>query len=142
MRLLPVLALGAMVLPGCTYSIHNVHISDMSPAGLAAVSGEGRPVKAETKQFVIMSFVTQTDYVDEAYKKIQGACPNGEIRGLSTQHSTAHGFFSWTNKILIQGYCFDSTSARNGKSMPAVRGANDGSSKNGAKADEIQDISG
>ncbi len=128
MRSLPVLALCATIFTGCTYSIHNVHISDMSPSGQAAAGEDGRLVKAQAEQFVILGFVGQTNYLNEAYKKIQDECPKGEIRGLSTQHSTAHGFFSWTNKVLIQGYCHGNVAAKNDKSdknKPAVRGSKD-----------------
>jgi len=91
---------------GCSYSIHNVHVSDFTPVNAESPSGEGRVVKAQVEQFVVLGFVGQTDYVTEAYRKIQASCKGGEIRGLTTQHSTAHGFFSWTNKVLIQGNCF------------------------------------
>jgi|GEM_PF-404483 len=132
MRLLPVLALGSLIFSGCTYSIHNVHMSDMSPAGSSGNDGEGRLIKAQAEQFVILGFVGQTNYLNEAYKKIQDECPKGEIRGISTQHSTAHGFFSWTNKILIQGNCYGEATARNDKTdkaKPAVRGSRDDSVK-------------
>ena len=51
-----------------------------------------------------MSFVGQTDYVDEAYEVLQSKCINGRIEGVSSQFSTSLGFLSWTNKIaLIKG---------------------------------------
>lgn len=93
-------------LGGCSYSIHNVHVSDFTPVNAGSPNGEGRVVKAQAEQFVVLGFVGQTDYVTEAYRKIQSSCKGGEIRGLTTQHSTAHGFCSWTNKVLIQGTCF------------------------------------
>jgi hypothetical protein len=62
-------------------------------------------VEARTEQFVIMGFTGDTKYVDQAYDKLQGTCQGGKIQGITTQFSTSHGFFSWTNKILMRGLC-------------------------------------
>lgn len=90
------------LLQACAHSIHDVYISDFQPY---APLEKGEMVKASAEQFVVMWFVTQTDYVDTAYQKLQDQCPNGSISGISTQYSTSLGFFSWTNKVLMQGLC-------------------------------------
>lgn len=92
----------ALFLAGCAHSVHEVHTSDFMP-GVAITSG--RVVKATSEQFVVLGFVGQTDYVDQAYQKLMSACPGGTITGITTQYSTSLGFFSWTNKILMQGLC-------------------------------------
>jgi hypothetical protein len=84
------------------HSIHQVHVSDYSPFGAFEA---GHMVEAHTEQFVIMGFVGQTNYVNYAYHDLQSKCPKGRLQGITTQHSTSLGFFSWTNKILMQGLC-------------------------------------
>ena len=90
-----------LILCGCTKSVHLVHVSD----SFMPNSQEMTKIQAVSEQFVILGFVTDTDYVNQAYEAIQAKCPQGQIQGLTTQFSTAHGFLSWTNKILIQGWC-------------------------------------
>lgn len=89
-------------LSGCAHSIHEVHVSDFVPF---AEIESGKMVKAQAEQFVVLGIVDNTNYVDTAYRSIMGQCPDGQITGLTTQISTNLGFFSWTNKALIQGLC-------------------------------------
>lgn len=91
-----------LALTGCAHSLHEVHVSDFLPRR----SLEAAPiVKADAEQFVILGLVFDTDYVNVAYNKLQKACPKGAISGITTQYMTSLGFFSWTNKILMQGQC-------------------------------------
>ena len=94
--------LGALVSAGCAHSIHEVHVSDFNP-GKALT--EGQRVNASSEQFVVLGFTGNTDYVDQAYKTLMNQCPAGQITGITTRYSTSLGFFSWTNKILMQGLC-------------------------------------
>lgn len=93
---------GFLFLSACAHSIHEVHTSDFMP-GVAYEMGT--PVRAEATQFTFMGFTSETNYVENAYRKLQEACPTGAISGITTQYSTDLGFFSWTNKILMQGLC-------------------------------------
>lgn len=96
-----------MLLSACAHSIHEVHTSDFMPA---APIESGDIVKSYAEQFVIMGFTDNTNYVDEAYHKLAKACPNGAVSAITTQYSTSLGFFSWTNKILMQGLCLKARS--------------------------------
>ena len=87
---------------GCAHSIHQVHTSDFSPS---AQLTSGRMLKASGEQFTILGFVGDTKYVEQAYESLMSQCPDGLITGITTQYSTSFGFFSWTNKILMQGLC-------------------------------------
>lgn len=87
----------------CTHSVHMVHVSDFSPS--YKNFSEGQIVKAEAEQFTVMGFVNDTNYVNVAYAKLQSACPGGQVQGITTEYSTSHGFFSWTNRIHMQGLC-------------------------------------
>jgi hypothetical protein len=95
------LLVSLIFLSACAHSIHEVHTSDFS--GVPLESGD--MVKASSDQFVILGFVGNTDYVNQAFHQLQGACPQGQITGITTQYSTSLGFFSWHNKILMQGLC-------------------------------------
>jgi hypothetical protein len=90
------------LLSACTHSLHLSHVSDFSPT--FAELSKGKFVQARSEQFVIMGFVTNTNYVNDAYVKLMGTCP-GSIQGITTQYSTDHGFFSWTNSVEMQGLC-------------------------------------
>lgn len=91
-----------LLLTSCAHSIHEVHTSDFMPA---TPIESGNIVKATSEQFVVMGFVDNTDYVDQAYKTLMSRCPEGNITGITTQYYTSLNFFSWTNKILMQGLC-------------------------------------
>lgn len=97
-----VLLAAFLLLSGCAYSVHDVYISDF---GSYQKLEQGEVVKATAEQFTVMGFVYETDYVDQARKKLIAQCPQGDISGISTQYSTSLGFFSWTNKVLMQGLC-------------------------------------
>lgn len=88
---------------GCTHSLHIAHYSDFDPT--YAPYPRGNWIEAESEQFTILGFVGQTDYVNEAVEKLKAQCPGGKIQGIETQYSTDHGFFSWTNRIHLQGLC-------------------------------------
>lgn len=93
---------GLLLLSGCAHSVHSVYISDFG--GYQKLE-HGEVVKASAEQFAVMGFVYDTNYVETARTKLIAQCPQGDISGISTQYSTSLGFFSWTNKILMQGLC-------------------------------------
>lgn len=102
MKKLRLLLASTFLATGCMHSIHQVHVSDFDPFGSFE---SGKIVKSKSEQFVIMGFVTESNYVDKAYQDLQAQCAKGRIQGITTQYSTSLGFFSWTNKILMQGLC-------------------------------------
>lgn len=87
---------------GCAHSVHQVHTSDFNPY---ARMEDGTLVKGYGEKFVILGFTGDTDQVNTAYRNLLAACPGGAITGITTQLSTALGFFSWTEKALMQGLC-------------------------------------
>lgn len=98
------LILSSLFFIGCAHSIHQVHTSDFLPyAPLEA----GKVVKGYGEQFVVLGFTGNTNYVDQAYQQLMLECPGGKISGITTQISTSLGFFSWTNKALLQGLCLN-----------------------------------
>jgi hypothetical protein len=91
-----------LILSGCAHSLHMVHVGDFSPWSAPA---KGQMIEARSEQFVVMQWVDNTDYVDQARQKLIEKCDGGRITGITTQFSTSLGFFSWTNKILMRGLC-------------------------------------
>ena len=103
MKCLQSLALLIVLLAsGCTYALHQNHTSDYQ---LDASLLDYRLIEARFEQFVVMGFVSETNYADDAFAELQRQCPDGTVTGIQTRHSTSHGFFSWTHVILMQGYC-------------------------------------
>lgn len=100
-RTIMLLALLVGQITACTHSIHQYHVSDFSPVN----KKKGKVVRASTEQFVILGFVTQTDYVEKTYNKLQGRCRKGDLKGITTEWMTHHGFFSWTNEVIMTGLC-------------------------------------
>ncbi len=99
-KLLILLSFG---LASCTHSVHLVHVSDHSPYKTAE---DGKFIAGEADQFVIFGFVFDTQYVQTARKNLEAQCSQGRIQGITTEYSTSHGFFSWTNHAVMQGICF------------------------------------
>ena len=92
------------VLQACSHSTHLVHVSDYE---LEKNLSDARRIEALGEQKVVMWFVFDTNYVEEARSKLIAKCPNGKISNISTRYSTSHGFFHWKNKIYMQAMCFE-----------------------------------
>ncbi|MEH6347689.1 MAG: hypothetical protein V7785_21515 [Bermanella sp.] len=103
--LLPLLALSALTIMGCTHSIHMVHTDGFD--GQMPTASKAKYIEARSEQKVVLWFADDTDYVEEAKNKLVKQC-DGDIRAVSTQFSTSHGFLHWTNKILMKGVCVSS----------------------------------
>lgn len=97
-------ALLVVACSGCTHSIHRVGASAFVNNGGQYVIANTQPIQATAEQDVVI-FASDTQYVNDALNALQEQCRDGEIIGITTQHSTSHGFFSWTNKILMKGTC-------------------------------------
>lgn len=93
-----------LFLANCTYSVHLVNFSDDIPVFKKSTS---KLIESKAEQFVIMGITDNTDYVNLAYDQLISKCPQGHIGAISTKYYTSHGFFSWTNHILIDGYCYN-----------------------------------
>ena len=86
----------------CAHSVHQVNVTSFD---LSKAERQPQVVEALAEQDTIMGFVYNTDYIDQAYEELQRKCTGGSIEGVLTQFSTSLGFFSWTNKIAIKGFC-------------------------------------
>lgn len=105
MRISSIAFLSLLIFVGCAHSVHEVHVSDFKGLNGYKKIEQGSIVQGKAEQFVIMGFVYDTNYVNIAKNNLITQCPQGEITGITTQYSTSLSFFSWTNKVLMQGLC-------------------------------------
>lgn len=99
-----ILILLMFIVNACTHSVHMVNFTDFKPYS-ASSSKNTKMIEAKTEQFVVLWYADNTNYVNEAYRKLQDQCPHGVVTGIATQYYTSHGFFSWTNHLIMQGQC-------------------------------------
>lgn len=102
---LGLIALLAAGLTGCSHALHEYHVGDMDKVNYSAK--KHKRITATKEQFTVMGFVTETNYVNEAYRALERQCPSGRVTGINTRYSTSHGFFSWTNKVRMTGLCLN-----------------------------------
>lgn len=98
-RLLAILLVASF---GCVHSVHINHTSDFNTTKPLA---EYRQIATRSEQLVILGLVGQTDYADEAYRRLMNQCENGMVTGIQTRYSTSHNFLSWKNVVEMKGYC-------------------------------------
>lgn len=98
-----ILIVSSILLSACSHSIHLVHVSDFEQEKPIT---SAKKIEVESKQHVIFWFAFDTNYVEKAKSELIEKCPSGEIKNITTRYSTSHGFFSWYNKIHMQGYCY------------------------------------
>lgn len=95
------LLLAFSLLSACSHSLHLYQADNQNGQG-------GQLIEALTEQKVIMGITQETNYVNQAFDQLKSKCPNGRVEGINTRYSTSLGFFSWTNKIRMRGYCVKS----------------------------------
>jgi hypothetical protein len=102
---IPALCLFLVIyLSSCTHSVHQYQVGDQVLPS-AGETKEAKRVRASASQFTILGFVTNTDYINHAWNKLQSLCPEGTLSGINTRYSTSHGFFYWTNEVKMTAYC-------------------------------------
>jgi len=66
---------------------------------------ELKKVESKAEQFALLGFVRDTNYVDSALSDLLSKCPDGSVEGIGTTFKTRLGFLSWTNEVILIGYC-------------------------------------
>lgn len=97
-------ALLSLLAFGCTHSVHQVSAAtdaDIPPGAHV------RKVEAEAEQHVVLYITDNTDFADEAYRKLIAQCPRGEVVAIEARNSTSHGFLSFDNTFKLSGWCFE-----------------------------------
>lgn len=90
------------LLSSCTHSVHIVNFTDFKPYNQ---NKSIKLIESKAEQSVVLWYADNTNYVNEALKRLQEQCPRGGVTGIATQFYTSHGFFSWTNHVVMQGQC-------------------------------------
>ncbi len=90
------------IILNCMSSVHQFNQSD--PMSFQDYQS-AKKITADAEQFAILGFVYDTNYVEEAIKKLHDSCPDGSIEQIGTTFKTKLGFMSWTNQIHLVGYC-------------------------------------
>lgn len=98
-------AAAALVSSGCAHSLHQHHVADGGTGLTPQQLQRATVVEGRSEEFIILSFSGQTDYVEKAYQNLLARCPNGQIIGTHTTFETALSFLSYTNKVVMKGYC-------------------------------------
>lgn len=94
------MALMLILLNGCAHSIHQVYVSSQDPSS----AGRGQWVTADAKDFIILSFAVQSNYVEQAYQELESKCP-GRIAQVTTEHLTSYKLLSYDQKLVVKGLC-------------------------------------
>ncbi len=87
---------------GCTHAVHVNHTSDFV---LTKPLADHRRIESHAEQLVVLGIVGQTDFADNAYRRLMNQCEGGIVTGIQTRYSTSHGFLSWMNEVKMWGYC-------------------------------------
>lgn len=93
-----------LILPcfgACAHSIHQVYVGSMDAK---KADGKEEWVTAESKEFVVLGFQSDTSYVERAYKELESKCP-GRIAQVTTEHLTSYLLLSYNQKVVLKGLC-------------------------------------
>lgn len=98
-RLLTLCAMMSLSLSGCTYT------SAVSQTNFPA--NRTKPVHAMVEKFIVLGFNFDNDYALQLTSKLKDACPQGDIRGVTTHDQIVvyFGPFLWARKVQAEGYC-------------------------------------
>lgn len=98
-RLFLLVATISLSLSGCTYT--------MAVSQTNIPSQRNKPVEASISKFIVLGFNFDNDYALQLSTKLKERCPQGEVRGVTTQDMMTLYFltFFWAREIKAQGYC-------------------------------------
>jgi len=88
---------------GCMHSVHQVALGEFEELPAEA---QRRPIEVQTEQSVFLAS-GNTDFADEAMKRLAERCPNGRVTGIQARHSTDLGFLVHENHMKVTAYCVE-----------------------------------
>jgi hypothetical protein len=101
-RLLSLCALLCLGISGCTYTVA------VSQSNIPAQ--RSKPVEASVYKFIVFALTFDNDYALQLGSKLKERCPQGSVRGVTTQDTVTFyvpGIF-WAREINARGYCMPS----------------------------------
>jgi len=98
-RLILLVATICLNLSGCTYT--------MAVSQTNIPSQRNNLVEASVSKFIVLGFNFDNDYALQLSTKLKERCPQGVVRGVTTQDMMTLYFlhFFWEREIKAQGYC-------------------------------------
>lgn len=86
-------------LGGCTYTMA------VSQTNIPVL--RSKPVEVATERFIFLGFNFDNDYALQLSNKLKESCPQGDVRGVTTQDTvTLYLFYIlWAREIKARGYC-------------------------------------
>lgn len=98
-RLLSLCALISLTLSGCTYTVA------VSQSNIPAQ--RNKAVEASVYKFMVLGLNFDNDYALQLADKLKERCPQGDVRGVTTQDTITMYFlaFFWAREVKAQGYC-------------------------------------
>lgn len=98
-RLLPLCACIQLLVSGCTYTVA------VSQSNIPAQ--RKKPVSASVSRFIVLGLNFDNDYALQLGTKLREGCPQGSVRGVTTQDMLTIYFpgIFWAREVTAQGYC-------------------------------------
>ena len=90
-------------LGGCAYSVHQYSALDFT--GMTGMNLKNATKVSATGEKKYILIKTDNDFVDIAYANLMDKCKDGAITGITTKYLTALSFFSFDEKLELEGYC-------------------------------------
>ena len=87
----------------CSHSIHQAYVTSMEAD---AAGKHGHWVTVESKDFVILAFTFDSDYVERGVRQLEAKC-HGPVAQVSTERLTSYKFLSYDERLILKGYCLD-----------------------------------
>lgn len=98
-RLLLLCVLISLGLSGCTYTVA------VSQTNIPAQ--RSKRVEASVYKLIVLGLNFDNDYALQLATKLKARCPQGDVRGVTTQDMVTMYFppFFWAREAKAQGYC-------------------------------------
>ena len=99
LRLCVAVALQALV--SCGYAMHAFNVDEQ----YGPVTPWAEDLVIHTSQHVVLGIVGDTDFVDEAHRKLLSSCRDGHLFNIQTRLTTELSFFSYDNHFTLWAVC-------------------------------------
>lgn len=98
-RVLLFLGLSSLSMNGCTYT------NAVSQTNIPL--NRSKPIEASVDKFIFFNFNFDNDYTLQLASKLKKRCPQGDVRGITTQDKTTlyFLFIFWSREVTAKGYC-------------------------------------
>ncbi len=99
LRLVGAVALQALV--SCGYAMHAYNVDEQ----YGPITPWAEDVVIRTSQHVVLGIVGDTDFVDEAHRKLLASCRDGHLLNIQTRLTSALSFLNYENHFTLWAVC-------------------------------------